>query len=243
MAKAKYLKRVQLKVFHDCMDQIAPFIEGGDYDRALETMDEFRIDPNTMNPRGRTFAFLLIERQSVHGLATITAKETEEKRRRYFEFSKRFIDRGAELDHQDRYGLTLLNWAVWKACGSLCVFLLDRGASPNIPDCSNLPPLGYSMPCHARWNDSEMVLQAAPVIVPALLRAGADPYFAYPTYEEVQNNSWLSWALNGKRDNVFCANFMEDVLIHSRSKSLQPERLAVYKLFFDTCKELNLLKD
>lgn len=238
MTKAKYLKRVKANDFQLCMDQITPFIYDGDFDRAFEILDEFRIGPNTMNPRDRNFVYWLIEAQSKHGRST-----TEEQRQMFFEFSKLFVDRGVELDHQDRYGITLLNWSVWTSCSDMCLFLLERGASPNIADINGLPPLGYSMTSSARWNDREMVNKAAPIIVPALLRAGADPYFAYPTYEEAKDNPNFSWALNGKRDGVVSVNFIDNIVNYSQIESLPPEQLAVYKLFFATCKELNLLKE
>ena len=235
MAKAKYMNKAKVKDFQICVDQIRPFVYRGDFDSSFELLDEFRIGPNTLNPRGRNFAFWLIEEQSPEE-EDLT---TQEERRLFFEFTKLFIDKGVEIDHQDKYGVTLLNWATYTYCSELCLFLLTRGASPNIVDCNRLTPLDYATYERYEWGEASLAVAMGQVLIPALLRAGADPYLPYPSLKECKKNVNLSWNLNEEENGIEYNNLMERVVDYSHCQEMDEDFRTNMKLFLDVYREIN----
>ncbi len=233
MANAEYYDKAPVRAFQKCMDQISPIILKGDFDQAFEVLDDYRIGPNTTNPRDRNFAFWLIEEQCFDGRAS-----TEEERRKFLEFFKLFVDRGVELDHQERYGLTLLNWATYKYCVEACLFLLDRGASPNIADSYRITPLNYAtVRMYLLGRGQKAAAEMGRIVIPALFKAGADPYAPYPTFEEAHASRFYAWNLNREKDGVRFANLFEEVAHYYKTSTSTDQFAGNLKLFLDLCSE------
>lgn len=235
MAKSQYLTKVKLCDFQKCMDQIDPHVRSGDFDQAFEILEEYRIGSQTTNPSGRTFAYWLIEGE--RGRA-----RNEEERLNYVEFFKRFFDKGVEIDHQDKKGLTLLTWSVFTYCEEICLFLLDRGANPNIADMFKRTPLYYASSGMFTCNDTERQWQIYPTVVPALLKAGADPFFPYPTVEEAKDNKRYEWALHKRFGGIVYVNLYEEMDKWRERAKDNPRVKEHLDIFFNTIIEVSAKK-
>ena len=196
-----YRKRVKLSEFQTLSDRITPLIQQGNLKGAFSVFDEMKIGVNTLNPKARNFTWWLIE---------AICDECEEKNHiakvHYLNFFKQFINNGLEINHKDRYNITALNWAVFFHQPEVCEILLEKGASPDIPDDSGRTPLDYAIELFYEEKygyfpqtdtSSEIIMSD---IMKLLLKYGADPYRPYPSPNTISPL---------KRDWLFMENFDE----------------------------------
>ncbi len=191
-----YRKRVKLSDFQTCADRITSLIENGSFDDAFKVLDELRIGPNTLNPKSRNYAWWLIE-----ALRRTSVYNEHKEKLNYLRFLELFLNRGVDVNQQDRYNITALSWAVCYYQSEACRLLLDKGALPDMPDYSGRTPLDYAIqefynPSH---KDSEVIMSD---IMRDLLLHGADPNRSYPSANEIEkSNRWLF--VNGESGDTY----------------------------------------
>lgn len=78
--------------------------------------------------------------------------------------ARRLIAAGAEVDAQDRYGLTALHWAIARQAPEVAKVLITAGAAVNAQHKDGGTPLHVAAECAVE-----------PALVRLLLQAGADP--------------------------------------------------------------------
>lgn len=190
----KYRKSVKLSEFKSCADASTPFIQAGKFDEAFDVFEQMKIGPNTVNPKGRNFVWWLIE--AFHNEDRVRNSEDKE---RYLKFLELLLDRGVELDTQDRYQITALNWAVYFHQVEVCRLLLEKGATPDLQDETGKTPFDYAIELFYAEDDdyfssaetsSEIIMGE---IMTLLLQYGADPNRAYPSPDDIREdeNEWL----------------------------------------------------
>lgn len=170
-----FLKKVTLTVMNDALQDVRPLVSAGNFDDAFELLREkYRIGPQTQYTRGRTLLFLLGE----YWQETVEFRPANKPN--VFEFIKRFIESGADVNVQDKYGMTPLQLAAYRLLPEFCQLLLDCGAKVDLANNNDKTALdeaifGYNYAPYARDSYNERRAE----IFAVLLRAGADPYRVY----------------------------------------------------------------
>ena len=60
---------------------------------------------------------------------------------RHIDVLEVLLERGADINAQDNYGMSALHWPAWSGNDSLCEFLIDRGIDLNL----RAHPLSYAL--------------------------------------------------------------------------------------------------
>lgn len=190
-----YKKRVRLLDFQACSVRIDSLIEQGNLDDAFTALDELNIGPNTLNPKCRNYVWWIIE--SLRSKSTSNDHKTKSN---YLRFLELFLSRGVEINHQDRYNITALSWAVYHFQPEACRMLLVNGAIPDIPDYSGRTPLDYAIFgfYSTSYRNSENIMST---IMKDLLLHGANPNRTYPSAHDVKVPWWLF--INGDSGNTY----------------------------------------
>ena len=184
-SKNTYRKSVKLKEFQACSDRIRPLLRQRKFDDVFNVFDEMRIGPNTLNPKRRNFIWWIIELLRIDS----TFNDCSEKENLLL-FMKSFLSRGVDINHQDKYKITALSWAVYNFQADASLLLLENGAYPDAPDYSGRTPLDYAIENFYSHGEksSEVVMSN---IMTYLLQYGADPDRSYPSVNEV--SGWAGW--------------------------------------------------
>lgn len=189
-----YKSRVTLSEFRKCSDLITEYIHSNHNGNILSILNEMRIGPNTLNPKGRNFLWWIIE-----AFVNKDRVTNHDDKLCYLKIFETFIKLGVEIDHQDKYGITALNWSVFYHQEDACKVLLSYVATPDIPDETGRTPFDYAIELfYEEDNDyfcseetsSEIIMGR---IMQLLLQYGADPNRAYPLPNSIpdKDRTWL----------------------------------------------------
>ena len=200
MAEPKPLKKVTLATAQEALGKIDNLIDqarndGEPYsvDDALDVLRSYRIGPHTQYAgRGRTIVKLVID----YGPWVYSEPEEQEP---YLELIQALIDAGADVDAQDKYGLSLLHHAVDSQAWAVCELLLQAGATADSLDNDGQTPLDYAIYYHRyHLNYTGPAEEFARCVVEALILGGADIYRRYeePKHPTQKNREspfdWIS---------------------------------------------------
>ncbi|MBQ9800157.1 MAG: hypothetical protein IJO40_09485 [Thermoguttaceae bacterium] len=228
MAEQKPLKKVTRATAQEALGKIDNLIDqarndGAPYsvDDALDVLRSYRIGPHTQYAgRGRTIVKLVID----YGPWVYSEPEEQEP---YLAL----IDAGADVDAQDKYGLSLLHHAVDRESGAVCELLLKAGAKPDPVAVDGRTPLDYAMydhRCRLAYQNRPMECYAR--CVEALILGGADVYRRYeePIHPTLKNREspfdWISALPEDapQRKTFFDALAKRDALKQTSPKSQTP---------------------
>ncbi len=199
-SEPKPLKKVTLATAQEALGKIDNLIDqarndGAPYsvDDALDVLRSYRIGPHTQYAgRGRTIVKLVID----YGPWDYEGPKGQAP---YLELIQALIDAGADVDAQDKYGLSLLHHAVDRESGAVCELLLKAGAKPDPVAVDGRTPLDYAMyyhRCRLAYQNRPMECYAR--CVEALILGGADVYRRYeePKHPTQKNREspfdWIS---------------------------------------------------
>lgn len=196
-----YRKKVKQSDFQTCADKISPMILSRDFVNAFSVFDEMKIGPNTVNPKQRNFLWWLIEliRREI-------MRKNPEGANYYLDFFKLFINHVGNIDHQDRYKITALNWAVYYHQVDVCQVLLEKGATPDIPDNFGMTPFDYAITLYyeekygyfSSDTSSEIIMGD---IMKLLLQYGANIKRSYPRPDELRKG-YERWLFMHRDDSI-----------------------------------------
>ncbi len=196
----KPLKKVTLATAQEALEKIRRLINRArrnktpySVDDALDVLRSYRIGPHTQYAgRGRTIVKLVID----YGPWDYEGPKGQAP---YLELIQALIDAGADVDAQDKYGLSLLHHAVDRESGAVCKLLLKAGAKPDPVAVDGRTPLDYAMyyhRCRLAYQNRPMECYAR--CVEALILGGADVYRRYeePKHPTQKNREspfdWIS---------------------------------------------------
>ena len=180
MAEQKPLKKVTLATAQEALGKIGSLIKQARGDKTLYTVDDaldvlrsYRIGPHTQYAgRGRTIVKLVID----YGP---WAYKGPEEQAPYLELIQALIDAGADVDAQDKYGLSLLHHAVDSQAWAVCELLLQAGATADSLDNDGQTPLDYAIYYHRYHLNYTGPAEEFARCVEALILGGADVYRRY----------------------------------------------------------------
>ena len=146
MAEQKPLKKVTLATAQEALEKIQRLINRArrnktpySVDDALDVLRSYRIGPHTQYAgRGRTIVKLVID----YGPWDYEGPKGQAP---YLELIQALIDAGADVDAQDKYGLSLLHHAVDSQAWAVCELLLQAGATADSLDNNGQTPLDYAI--------------------------------------------------------------------------------------------------
>ena len=180
MTEQKPLKKVTLATAQEALGKIGSLIKQARGDKTLYTVDDaldvlrsYRIGPHTRYAgQGRTIVKLVID----YGP---WAYKGPEEQAPYLELIQALIDAGADVDAQDKYGLSLLHHAVDSQAWAVCELLLQAGATPDPLDNDGQTPLDYAIYYHRYHLNYTGPAEKRARCVEALILGGADVYRRY----------------------------------------------------------------
>lgn len=180
MTEQKPLKKVTLATAQEALGKIDNLIDqarndGAPYsvDDALDVLRNYRIGPHTQYAgRGRTIVKLVID----YGPWDYKGPEEQAP---YLELIQALIDAGADVDAQDKYGLSLLHHAVDSQAWAVCELLLQAGATADSLDNDGQTPLDYAIYYHRYHLNYTGPAEEFARCVEALILGGADVYRRY----------------------------------------------------------------
>ncbi|MBP5622211.1 MAG: ankyrin repeat domain-containing protein [Thermoguttaceae bacterium] len=164
------------------------------------------------------------------------------------EFFKLFFARGVDVNHQDKRGLALLQWVALLGAEDLVQFLLEQGADPNLVDDMSRTALEETIDSFDRRHPTPDPFKRGGclAIIPALLRAGADPFRPYPNVDEIATNKRFQWNLDMRTNCQLYENVY--VLVYKRAQEAYEhgfisslEEYDKYRIFTETLKEMGKL--
>lgn len=169
MAKKKtatILKNASKAKALEALHEVEELIDLGEPEEAFDMLrNEYRIGPEThFGTHGRTFLFMMRE---LFQWTEDKSKETEENA---LVFIKKFIESAADVNHQDKFGATLLHLAAWECYSEICRLLLDKGARTDIVD-----EVGHTALDEAIDGYYKFYATRKDECVSVLLLGGADP--------------------------------------------------------------------
>lgn len=207
MAKkqTQFLKKVTKSKALEALHDIEARVAEGKIDEAFDLLrNEYKIGPDTSyGTRNRTFLFLLRE---MYEWAVAKKIDVDNA----LLFIKKFIDSGANVNHQETFGLTTLHLAAYHCDSGMCRLLLQNGAKTDITSLPGKTPLdeaieGFLRSFHLGEDEC----------ISVLILAGADP--ERPSEETCYYRS--------AKDRVICDSMAKN--------PENPEEDPLWKVFFN----------
>lgn len=167
----QYLRTVTQTIAIKATDKIKKHIKEENFDEALRVLHEdYQIDLDTLYTKNRYVLYLLVE-DCGNYIRVNNKKATINT----VKFIKLFLDSGKiDINHQDKYGLTLLIRACDFTCPECVQLFLDYGADPNIRGINGEGALGCALYQYYRMTDVKGIKRSISCLN-ILMQHGADP--------------------------------------------------------------------
>ena len=165
------MKKITQTLALKATDSIKRYIKTSDFDKALCTLqDKYKIDFDTKYTKDRYVLYLLIE-----DCGWYYYDKQNKYAQRTAQFIKLFLESGKiNINHQDKYGLTMLIRSCDYACTDCVQLFLVYGADPNIQGNRKETPLSRAVHYYRSSSDASDKRRAIECIN-ILLNNGADP--------------------------------------------------------------------
>lgn len=151
-------KKVSRFKMDDAYVALTPVIQEKRFDEIFSVLKKYRIGLDTVDRDGRQFLWHLVscvESRSLSQDAPLVG------------CIRHFLENGADVNHFDFFGDTVLHIAAVRSNPVVMQMLIDHGAEVDFVNDHGFTPLDMAMMC---FEDDQ------PEVVSLLLEAGADPY-------------------------------------------------------------------